>query len=124
MTNIPNRLTAVSFNEPGENPRNVPSYVSARALAANTAESITIPQGSASAAAAAGAAYVRLAGTADFYYSFSGTATVPVDTDDGSACELIKTQGDPEWLVIPSGATALSVISAGTAIVTASFYSN
>lgn len=124
MTIVPNRLTAVPLNTPGENPRNVATYISARALAAGAAESITIPQGSASAAAPAGAAYVRVAGTADFYYSFFGAATVPADTDDGSACELIKAQGDAEWLAIPAGATTLSVISAAICIVTASFYSN
>ncbi len=70
----------------------------------------------------AGAAYVRLAATADIYYSFSGNAAVPGDVDDGSACELIKQQGGAEFLIIPPGATALSVISAGTPIVTASFY--
>lgn len=107
------RLTTVPFNEPGANPVDVPGYVSSRLLAANTAESITIP---------AGGVYVRLAGTADFYYSFINNAVVPGDIDDGSACELIKGQGDAEWRKVPPGATALSVISAGTPILTASFY--
>lgn len=124
MTVVPNRLSTVPFNTPGENPRNVPTYISARALGAAVAESITIPQGSASAAAAAGAAHVRIAANADIYYSFATIATVPVDTDDGSACELLKAQSDAEWLIIPAGATVLSVICAGAAIVTASFYSN
>ena len=99
---------------PGANPVNAPAYVSARALAANVAESITVP---------ANAHCVRLAGTDNFYYSFTGVATVPVDTDDGSASELIKQQGDAEWRTC-QGVASISVISAGTPIVTASFYSN
>lgn len=113
MTAAVNRLSTVPLNEPGDNPRNVPGYVAARSLGAATAESITVPSG---------AAYVRLAGTDNFFYSFTGTATVPGDVDDGTACELIKQQGEAEWLAVPSGATALSVISSGTPIVTASFY--
>jgi hypothetical protein len=123
MTNTVGRLTTVPLNSPGENPVDAPTYVSARALAANTAENITIPAGQGNGTGAGGiASFVRLAGTADFYYSFTGAASVPVDTDDGSACELIKAQGDPVWLKVPPGATALSVVSATTAIVTASFY--
>lgn len=122
MTATPNRISSVEMHEPGQNPRNVPAYISARALSANTAESITIPTNTPGDLQKV--AYVRIAGTVDFYYSFSGVATVPVDTDDGTACELIKAQGDAEWLMIPSGATALSVIAAATAIVTASFYTN
>jgi hypothetical protein len=94
-------------------PRNPPAYVSARVLAASVAESITIP---------AKAQSVRLAATADTYYSFTTAATVPVDTDDGTSFELLKQQGNAEWLTIPPGASAISVISAGTPVVTASFY--
>lgn len=109
-----NRLTTVPFNDPGANPVDPPTYVSARVLAANTAESITVP---------AGAVYVRLAANADLYYSFAAAAVVPVDTDDGTSNELLKQQGDAEYRKVPSVATTLSVISAGVAIVTASFYS-
>ncbi len=113
MPNTPGNLAPVAQQSLNDIPFNTASYISARLLAASTAESITIP---------ANAKYVRLAGTDNFYYSFSGAATVPGDTDDGSACELIKQQGSAEWRVIPPGATAISVISAGTPIVTASFY--
>lgn len=113
MPNTPNRLSQLDMREPGANPYNAPSYVSARALAANTAESIAIPTG---------ANMVRLAGNVDFYYSFSGAAAVPVDTDDGTASEMIKVNSNPEWRLIPTGATALSVIAAGIGIVSASFY--
>jgi hypothetical protein len=123
MTNVPNRLTIVDRAGPGGNPVNPPTYVSARVLAANTAESITVPAGVSPTGAALGiASYVRIAVTADTYYSFSGAATVPVDTDDGTACELLKAQSEPEWRLVPPGATALSVISAAIGTVTASFY--
>ncbi len=115
MTASVNRLSTIPFNSPGDNPVNVSGYISARALGAGVAESITIP---------AGAAYVRIAATADLYYSFAAAATVPVDTDDGSACELLKVNGNAEYRYIPPGSTALSVISVGASIVTASFYSN
>lgn len=115
MTATPGNLAVdARAPEPGDNPVNAPSYVSARVLAANTAESITVPPG---------AHYVRLAGTDNFYYSFTGAAAVPVDTDDGTACELIKQQGGAEWRTC-QGVAAISVISAGTPVVTASFYTN
>jgi hypothetical protein len=99
-------------------------YVAARSLAANIAESITIPQRSASAAAAAGRGLC--AARRD-----RRRPLFVFDGGDGArrhgrrhACELIKGQGDPEWLLIPSGATSLSVFRPRTPIVTASFYSN
>lgn len=83
--------------------------VMARALAANTAETITVP---------AGAEYVVFAGTADFYaaYGTGVTATVPGDTTDGSASELNPTMRNIK------GKRDISVISAATCIVTAAFY--
>lgn len=113
MTILQNNLAVTPVDSPGENPRSAPTYVCARLLAANTHEEITVP---------AKAAYVRLAATDNIYYIFGANAAVPGDIDDGSACELLKTQGDAEYLIIPPGATSLSVISAGTPIVTASFY--
>lgn len=119
MTATPSILTTVPFNSPDSNPTDRPTYVSSRALAANAAESITIP---------AGGAIVRLAATADVYYNFTVAgalvaAVVPVDTDDGSSNELLKQQGDAVWRKCPPGADTISVISAATAIITASFYS-
>lgn len=109
----PQHLGAVDVDEPGDNPRTEPGYVSARSLGAGVAESITIPPQ---------AAYVRVAATADIFYKWAAGATVPGDVDDGTACELLKVNGEAEWLIIPAGATVLSVISSGTPIVTASFY--
>lgn len=108
---------AVQPFEVGECPHTPSNYVLARLLAANTAESITVP----AVTGATTARYVRLAGTVDFYYSTTTTATVPGDTTDGTACELIKANGPAEWRYI-SGVTTISVISAATCIVTASFF--
>lgn len=88
--------------------RNPSGYVLARALAASTAESITVP---------AGAKFVVLSATGDFYANFTTTATVPGDTTDGTASEL-----NPSVIDV-SGVTTISVISAATPIVTAAFYS-
>ena len=116
MAGTVTRLSTVPFNEPGENPVNVAGYIAARALAGGVAESITIPSGG---------VYVRIAATDNIFYlvsSSGGSATVPADTDDGTACELLKVNGKAEWRLVPAGATTLSVISSGTPIVTASFY--
>lgn len=82
--------------------------VMARSLAANTAESITVP---------AGARYVVFAGTADFYANYTTTATVPGDTTDGTASELNPTMRDVR------NVTTISVISGSNAVITAAFYS-
>lgn len=89
----------------------VPAYVLARALAASTAEAMTVP---------AGAQYVFLIhnGTAT-YARFDATATVPGDTTDGTASMLIPATG--LWVSL-EGVTTVSVISAGTPIVTATFF--
>lgn len=82
-------------------------YVNARVLAANTAESTTVPSD---------ASRVVIKGTADFYAKVNGTAVVPVDTTDGSASEL-----NPEGYTVKSGDT-ISVISASICTVTFAYY--
>lgn len=113
MAGTLNALAVMSAKEPGDNPRGPAGYVSARVLAANVAKTITVP---------AKAQYVRLAGTADFFFSFSAAATVPVDDDTGASFELVKQQGSAEWYLIPPSTATISIVSAGTPIVTASFY--
>lgn len=109
----PGNLSAIPLNTPGDNPFTPSTYVSARVLAANVAESITVPPL---------AAYVLLAGTADFYVNYSGAAAVPAaDIDDGTASELIKVSASAQWRGV-KGLASISVVSAGTAIVTASFF--
>jgi hypothetical protein len=82
-------------------------YVNARALAANTEESTTVPTG---------ASLVRIKCTADFYCVVGATATVPGDTTDGSACEL-----NPTGYVVYPG-QVIHVISAANAVITFSYY--
>lgn len=84
-----------------------PDYVCARVLAAGAAESITVP---------ANARYAVFSKTGDFYAKYSGAAAVPTDTDDGTASELNPTIRDV------TGVATISIISAGTPIVTVAFY--
>ncbi len=83
------------------------TYVLAKALAASTAESFTVP---------AGAQFVNFSATTDFYANFTTTATVPGDTTDGSASVL-----NPGLRAL-EGATTISVIAAATCIITAEFF--
>jgi hypothetical protein len=64
---------------------------------------------------------VRIAATADIYVSFTGTAAIPGDVTDGTASELLPYSRGDHWFYI-RGVTAISVISATTPVVTASFY--
>ncbi len=50
-------------------------------------------------------------------------AKVPVDDTTGTAAELIKGYGPPEWRYV-SGLSLISVVSAGTPTVTASFFTS
>lgn len=86
-----------------------PQYIQARILAANTAESITVPTN---------ARFVVFAANCDFYVSYDAdTAVVPsADVDDGTSNEM-----NPTVRYIP-GLTSLSVISASACILTATFY--
>jgi len=82
--------------------------VNARALAANTAESMTVP---------AGANYVAFSATGDFYVNVGTTATVPGDVTDGAGSELNPT------IRALNGAGTISIIAPATCVVTAAFYS-
>lgn len=82
-------------------------FVLSRALAADVAESFTVP---------AGAKYVVFSATGDFYANYSATATVPGDVTNGSASELNPTARDV------SGVATISIIAQAITIVTASFY--
>jgi len=84
-----------------------PDYVLCRALAASTAESMTVPNG---------ASFAVFSATADFYANYTTTATVPGDVTDGTASELNPSVRDIK------GVSTISIISAGTPIVTVAFY--
>ncbi|MCE5336825.1 MAG: hypothetical protein LLG06_19785 [Desulfobacteraceae bacterium] len=88
------------------------NFISCRVLAANTAESITVPKS---------ARFVILKGTADFWADLNKTAVIPTgDTDDGT-CPILVFGGTVEPREI-AGVSAISVISASTPTVTAEFY--
>ena len=94
-------------------------YVDARVLSATTAEEITIP---------AGATHVILDGSGAFNYLFlasgsSSHATIPADTDDGTACAQINPNTDSQSRTfLCKNYAKISVISSGTPTVTAEFY--
>ncbi len=82
-------------------------YVAGVVLAANTAETITIPTG---------ADFVRMSSTVDFYRQYDAAATVPVDDNVGASCPLN---------VVAERCTnksTISVIAAAIAIVTFEFW--
>jgi len=84
------------------------SSVYANVLAANTAESVTVPDG---------AKYVNFSATADFYAKFGGAAAVPAnEVADGSASVL-----NPGLRAL-DGAASIGLISAEVCIVTMEFF--
>ena len=93
--------------------RAVPSYVLAVSLAANTAESFTVPTLNAVIARC-----VIFSSNVDFFVNCYTTATVPGDVTDGTASEL-----NPSSYQLLNDVATISVISASAGIVTAAFYS-
>ena len=86
-------------------------YVQSVSLAASTAETIEVP---------ATAQFVLFSATCNFYANYSTTATVPGDVTNGSASELNPTQR--KLMLGSTRIAAISVISAATCVITASFY--
>lgn len=85
------------------------SSVYASVLAANVAESVTVPTG---------ANYVNFSATADFYAKIGGTAAVPAtEVADGSASVL-----NPGLRAL-DGATSIGLISAEVCVITMEFFS-
>lgn len=85
--------------------------VMSRSLAANTAESISVPSG---------ARFVLFGGSCNLFVSPSGTASVPGDVTDGSASEG---NGAAYALYSPSGTvTSISVVADSACVVTAAFF--
>lgn len=92
--------------------RSAPTYVQARVLAANVAESITLP---------AGTKIAVFSATCNFYASTTVPATVPAaDVTDGTASEL----NPAAWYFANADASTqiVSVISDVACTVTASAY--
>ena len=91
-----------------------PIYTNPRALAANVAESFTVPPG----ANGQLANYVNFSAPGcNFHANYTTTATVPGDVTNGSASEA-----NPLTREISDSTTTISVISSTACIVTASFY--
>jgi hypothetical protein len=91
-------------------------YVEGRALAAATAERITIPQ----SAAGVTAAYVLFSCTDNFAAKIGSsavTAAMPIDTTDGTGSML-----NPTMRAIPPGSTSISIISTNASQCTMEFF--
>jgi hypothetical protein len=92
----------------------VPDYVDARVLAANTAESHTIP---------AGAKFVRLTGSVAFYARFGDTAAIPsADITNGTSPILVSPNCCPATYRIPEGVTTIGVIASAICVITLEFF--
>lgn len=89
--------------------RPAPNYVSGRLLAANTAESVTVP---------AAARFAVFSADCNFYANGRGAAAVlNADVDNGTASEM----NPSAWYFGPAELSAISVIAAATCRVTVSF---
>ena len=88
--------------------RLAPTWIDARVLAANVAESHTLPTG---------ALWVVFSANCNFYANPNGTAAVPAaDVTDGTGSEL----NPSAWRIV--GQTAISFIAPTTCIVTMAYY--
>ena len=81
--------------------------INAKVLAANVAESDTVP---------ADAGKVFFSCTGNYYVNTRGTATIPIDTTDGSASEL-----NPSGYIVSAGET-ISVIAPAACTLTIAYY--
>lgn len=89
--------------------RIAPTYVDARVLAANVAETHTVPTG---------AGWVLFAANCNFYAKTGASAAVPAaDVTDGSASEL-----NPAAWQLPGGTTQITLIAPTACVVTMAFY--
>ncbi len=88
--------------------RSAPTYVDARVLAPNAAETHTVP---------AGAKFVIFGSDGDFYAKPNASAAVPgTDLTDGSASELNPVIWDL------NGVTSIGLVAGAARVVTLSFY--
>ena len=83
-------------------------YVDAKSLAANTAETITVP---------ADAKAVLFSSTGNFYAKHGAAATIPGDVSDGSAAVL----NPSGWVV--TAADEIGVIAPADCVLTLEYYS-
>ena len=89
----------------------LPDWVDAKSLAANTAESYTVP---------AGVGFIVMTGSAaGFYINGQGTASAPADTSDGTASFWIPSSAE---FVVDTG-DVISIMPLVTNTVTIACYS-
>ena len=111
---VPNRLSA--FRSEALEPVNIfnwnDGHSNAIVLAASTSESITAPDG-------ARCALIQVTGIDDVWMELDATATLPADTDDGTAPIL-----NPNGCILPAkdGTSVLHFISLGTPTVNVVFF--
>ena len=109
---MPGILTALTFGRAANGEpayaRSAPTYVDARALAANTNETHTVP---------AGADVVAFSADGAFFAKRNGAAAIPGGAiTDGSASEL----NSESWNL--DGVTTIGLIAPSARIVTLTFY--
>jgi hypothetical protein len=108
-------MNSQSIKQDGSFGLDAPKYVDSRVLAANTAETVTIPYNAAS---------VFFSANNDFFVCWDGgTAAVPAaDVTDGTGSELNPTVRTFPVKVSPASQSTFSIISASTCIVTMAFF--
>ena len=89
-----------------------PNYTDALVLAADTAETLTVPSVGSNKAN-----YVSFSATCNFYVDYDATATVPADTSDGTASEL-----NPTIRFLNGNVTTISVISESACKITVNYF--
>ena len=87
----------------------IPKWVDSLSLAANTAESYTVP---------ADIGYLIITGTNGFYLDVNGTAAVPGDVTDGTAAFYVPSAAE----FVVSVGEVISVISTSATVVTFAGY--
>jgi len=91
------------------------TYIDSRVLAANTAETATVPTDSLTGLKAS---YVVFSSTCSFFTNFRGTATVPsADITDGSSSEL-----NPTVRYLAGTITSISIIADSACTVTLMYF--
>lgn len=91
------------------------TYIDSRVLAANTAETATVPTDSITGLKAN---YVVFSSTCSFFTNFRGTATVPAaDITDGSSSEL-----NPTVRYLAGTITSISIIADSACTVTLMYF--
>ncbi len=114
-----NRLVPLPRNQGIQIPGivNAANWVDAVVLAANTAETYTLPtDAGGNVCTIVG---ITATGTTPLWLNFDTTAAIPVaDTTSGAAPSLLRTdQGFSYLISVPAGTTGISIISSGVCVV-------